>query len=130
MTRARSETTLAWLTLVASVLHFVGETYYTARFGQPVLSLLPDYIANTLMLLGGWRSLSARPGSGAGVLAAAWGFALCLAYMTTFGRVQLMLDGVAPWRGEPTVVLTILSVAFAAAAAIFLWAFWLVWRRT
>ena len=65
MTRAKSETALAWLTLASAVVHFLGETYYTVKFGQPVLSLLPDYFSNTLMLLGSWRSLNARPGTGA-----------------------------------------------------------------
>lgn len=130
MTRARSETALAWLTVVAAVLHFSGETYYTVRFGQPVLSLLPDYMCNALMLLGAWRSLQSRPASGAGALVAAWGFALCLAYLATFGRVQRLLDGAAPWRGEPTVVLTILVIAFALAACIFAWAYALTWRKS
>lgn len=128
MTRAKSETALAWLTLASAVVHFSGETYYTVKFGQPVLSLLPDYFSNTLMLLGSWRSLNARPGTGAGALAAAWGFAFCLAYVATFGRVQRMLDGAAPWRGEPTIVLTVLLVAFAVAAAIFAWSLWLAYR--
>lgn len=130
MSRAASETALAWLTLVAAILHFSGETYYALTIGEPLTSLLSDYISNALMLLAAWRSLSIRPRSAAGLLSAAWGFALCLAYGTTFGRLELLWSGQAPIHGEPSVVVSILLVAFALAAAIFVWALALAWRQT
>jgi hypothetical protein len=119
--RPRGETTLAWLTALTSVAHFSGESYYHLRWGQPLPALFADYIANALMLIGAWRSLKVRPGSGAGMLAAAWGFAFCLSYRAVFERLEILdTNGRLP-NGEPGFVIAILYGLLVLAGAIFLW---------
>ena len=70
--------TFATFTIVIALIHFVLETLYTIKFGQTWAGLLPDYIAVTLMCVGGLVVL--KNIKAAGVLCGAWGFAFCLHY--------------------------------------------------
>ena len=130
MTRHRSETALAWLTLVSALVHFSLETYYHVMWGQPLQALLVDYICNALMLLGGWRSLTVRPGSAAGLLAAAWAFALGFGWRSVFGRLELQATGAAPVNNEPSAVLPILMVALSIVVVVLLWSLALAWMQS
>ena len=128
MERHRSETALALLTLTSAVIHFSLETWYHVVWSQPILMLLVDYIANVLMLLGAVLSLRNRDASAAGVLAAAWSFTLCLAWIAGFGRLDLAIAGEAAVNGEAGFVMPILVGSVAIVAVIFVWALWLAAR--
>ena len=41
------------LTFCTAAIHFILESLYTITFGQPVLSLLSDLIADALAVIGG-----------------------------------------------------------------------------
>jgi hypothetical protein len=130
MTRHKSETALAILTLVSAVVHFSLETYYHVMWGQPLQALLVDYICNALMLLGGVRSLAVRPGSAAGLLAAGWAFALGFGWRSAFGRLERLDAGVVAANGEPSMVLPILIGALSVVVFALLWSLVLAWRQT
>lgn len=130
MTRHRSETALACITLFAAALHFTLETWYHLTWGQPLQALLVDYICNALMLLGGVRSLVVRPGSAAGLLATGWGYALGFGWRSLFGRIERLESGAAA-NGEPTAaIVVILLVALSVVAVMLLWALALAWRQS
>ncbi|MEP9360487.1 hypothetical protein [Sphingomonas sp. KR3-1] len=129
--RARSETALAVLTLVAAATHFTLETWYHLTWGQPLQALLVDYVCNALMLLGGFRSLSVRPGSAAGLLAAGWAYALGFGWRSVFGRIDLLQSGVRATNGEPTgAIVIVLLAALGIVAVMLLWALTLAWQQS
>lgn len=128
--RHGSETTLAWLTLVASATHFVLETWYHLTWGQPLQALLVDYLCNVLMLSAGWRSLRVRPASAAGLLAAGWAFALGFGWRSVFGRMERLDTGQAAANGEAGFVLPILVASLAVVAVALVWSLWLAWRQS
>lgn len=130
MTRHRSETALAWLTLASAGIHFSLETYYHVVWGQPLQALLIDYICNALMLLGGWRSLAVRPNSAAGLLAAGWAFALGFGWRSLFGRLEMQAVGAAPVNNEPSMVLSIIVVALSIVIVVLLWSLALAWMQS
>lgn len=128
--RPPGETTLAWLTALTAVVHFSGESYFHLHWAQPLPALLVDYIANALMLIGAWGSLKAGRGSGAGMLAAAWGFAFCLSYRAVFERLEVLdANGSLP-NGEPGFVISLLYGLLLLAGAIFLWSLRLAWLQS
>jgi hypothetical protein len=127
--RHRSETALAWLTLISTATHFVLETWYHLVWGQPLQALLVDYICVTLMVSGGIASLKARPRSAAGLLAAGWAFALGFGWRSVFGRLQLREAGQAAANGEAGWVVFIILGALAVVAIVLIWALWLAWRQ-
>ncbi len=129
--RHRSETALAVLTLFAAAIHFTLETWYHLTWGQPLQALLVDYICNALMLFGGFASLTARPGSAAGLLAAGWAYALGFGWRSVFGRLAQIESGAAAANGEPTgKIVMVLSTALAIVALMLLWALALAWRQS
>jgi hypothetical protein len=130
MERHASETAFAWFTLVATTTHFVLETWYHFVWGQPLQALIVDYICVALMVLGGWRSLSARPSSAAGLLAAGWAFALGFGWRSAFGRVTLLDEGKGPANGEASFVLPIIAVSLVIVCAGLGWALRLAWRQS
>ena len=69
-----------------AVVHFVGETYYHFSYGQSVPGLMLDYIAVSLLLLGG--VVGARRG---------WGGRLV---RRVGSRVLSDLSGSVLWRME------------------------------
>ena len=131
MTRHRSETALAVLTLFAAAIHFTLETWYHLTWGQPLQALLVDYICSALMLLGGFRSLTVRPGSAAGLLAAGWAYALGFGWRSAFGRIEAVSHGARAANGEPTgAIIVVLLVALGVVLVVLLWALALAWRQS
>ena len=129
--RHRSETTLAVITLLAAATHFILETWYHLIWGQPLQALIVDYICNALMLLGGIRSLAARPGSAAGLLAAGWAYALGFGWRSVFGRLAMLESGVPPSNGEPTAqVVAALIGALTIVGVVLVWSLVLAWRQS
>jgi hypothetical protein len=128
--RHRSETPLAFLTLSLAVLHFTLETWYHLTWGQPLQALIVDYISVALMVSGALGSLRLRPASAAGLLAAAWAYALGFAWRSVFGRIELLEAGKRSANDEAGFVLPVLVTALIVVAFIFLWALWLTWRQT
>jgi hypothetical protein len=108
------ETGLAWFSLLGAFVHFVLETLYHVAYGQFLPFLLVDYIAVGLLLYAGVLSLKVRPASAAGLLAGAWGFAACLAYVACFVFLEQYLQGQGP-----LFMVVILAVALAAAFVAF-----------
>lgn len=90
MDRAILERRLALFSIVAAILHFIGETWVHLAMGQFLPMLIVDYIAIGLLLFGGTRSLQTR--QGAGLLCGAWGFTFCLNYRALFWRVGVLLE--------------------------------------
>jgi hypothetical protein len=128
--RHLSETPLAWITLGATAIHFTLESWYHLVWGQPLQALLVDYICVALMVLGGVRSLRVKPASAAGLLAAAWAFALGFGWRSIFGRLALLETGKPTANGEAGFVLPILMGSLALVALCLGWALWLAWRQT
>lgn len=129
--RHRSETALAVITLFAAATHFTLETWYHLIWGQPLQALLVDYICNALILLGGFASLTARPGSAAGLLAAGWAYALGFGWRSVFGRLEAMSHGIRAPNGEPTgAIVVALIAALSLVAAMLLWGLALAWRQS
>ncbi|MDP2123771.1 MAG: hypothetical protein Q8J92_05260 [Parvibaculum sp.] len=75
-------------------------------------------------------SLRVRPGSAAGLLAAAWAFALGFGWRSVFGRLELREAGERAANNEPDYVLPIIAGSLAVVAAVLLWALWLAWRQS
>lgn len=121
MNRPQVERRLALFSIVAAIVHFVGETWVHFAFGQFLPMLIVDYIAISLLLFGGIRSL--QTGRAAGLLCGAWGFTFCLNYRALFWRVERLLEG----GGTPVletmtqvlaVLLVISMVAFLISLAL------------
>ena len=108
------ETGLAWFSLVGAFVHFVLETLYHVTFGQFLPLLIVDYIAVGLLVYAGALSLIVRPTSASGLLAGAWGFAACLAYVACFVFLERYLQGQGP-----LFMVVVLGVAVVAAFAAF-----------
>lgn len=112
------ERRLAKFSIAAALLHFAGETYVHLLFGQFLPMLIVDYIAVSLLLYAGFRSL--QSGHAPGLLCGAWGFAFCLSYRTLFWRVEVLLQGGgdAPMRIQAWILagaLVISVIAFAVS---------------
>jgi hypothetical protein len=108
------ETGLARLSLVGAFVHFALETLYHVTFGQFLPLLLVDYIAVGLLVYAGVLSLRVRPSSASGLLAGAWGFAACLAYIACFVFLQQYLQGQGP-----LFMVVVLGLALVAAFVAF-----------
>ncbi len=109
MNRPKLERGLAWFSIVAALPHFTGETWIHLRFGQFLPMLIVDYIAISLLLFGGIRSL--QTGAAPGLLCGAWGFTFCLNYRALFWRVEVLLkEGGTPVLETMTQVLGVLLV--------------------
>ncbi len=114
MKHRKLETGLAWFSLAGAFVHFVLETLYHVAFGQFLPLLIVDYIAVGLLVYAGVLSLSVRPSSASGLLAGAWGFAACLAYVAGFVFLQRYLQGQGP-----LFMVVVLGVALTAAFVAF-----------
>ncbi|WP_163574561.1 hypothetical protein, partial [Klebsiella pneumoniae] len=75
------------------------------------------YICNALMLLGGFASLTARPGSAAGLLAAGWAYALGFGWRSVFGRLEAMSYDIRAPNGEPTGAIVVALIAALSLVA-------------
>lgn len=85
------ERKIAIASIVLAIIHFIVETIWHFRVGQFLPMLIVDYIAISLLIFAGLRSL--QTGQGAGLLCGAWGFTFCLNYRTLFWRVEEFLQG-------------------------------------
>ena len=105
-TRRLFQKRFALMTLFLAFLHLVMELGYTFKVGQHFLGLLPDLLADGLLI---WGSLSLiRNQRAAGLICGAWGFTLCLHYRTWAWRFEDYLMG--------TINETQLSVMYLLAA--------------
>ena len=85
------ERKIAITSIVLATIHFFVETIWHFRVGQFLPMLIVDYIAISLLIYAGWRSI--QTGQGAGLLCGAWGFTFCLNYRSLFWRVGEFLQG-------------------------------------
>ena len=85
------EKLIAIASIVLAIMHFIIETIWHFKVGQFLPMLIVDYIAISLLLYAGWRSI--QTGQGAGLLCGAWGFTFCLNYRSLFWRVDEFLQG-------------------------------------
>ena len=77
--------------IILAAIHFVLEGFYTIRFGQHFLGLLPDLVADALLFWGSFLVL--RDQRATGILCGAWGFTLCLHYRAFACRLEEFLAG-------------------------------------
>ncbi len=127
--RHRSETPLAWLTLVLTTIHFVLETWFHFLWGQPLQALIVDYISNALMLFAGITSLRIGHRSAAGLLAAAWTFNLGFGWRSVFGRLEVLERGETMANSEASFVLPLIMGSLVLVAIMMAWALWLAFRQ-
>ena len=128
--RHKSETPLAILTLALTLLHFVLETMYHFKYGQPLQALIVDYIWNALAIFAAIVSLRIRPKSAAGLLAASWAFALGFGWRSVFGRLALTDTERAAGNGEPLYITYVLIGALCLVAVFLIWSLWLAYRQS
>ena len=74
-----------------TAIHFILESLYTIQFGQSFLGLLPDLIADALLVTGGVLVL--KNSNAIGILCGAWGFTFCLHYRSWAWRFESVQDG-------------------------------------
>ncbi len=127
--RHRSETWLACLTLVATSVHFILETWYHVVWGQPLQALIVDYISVALMVFAGVTSLHIRPRSAAGLLAAAWTYNLGFGWRSVFGRLEILESGGLAPNGEATFVLPLVAGSLVLVLIVMIWALALAFRQ-
>jgi hypothetical protein len=89
-------------TFCIAAIHFLLEYLYTVQFGQSFLGLLPDLIADALLVTGGVLVL--KNTKAIGVLCGAWGFTVCLHYRAWAWRFELLEDGSASSVDELTMI--------------------------
>ena len=89
-------------TFCVTAIHFILETLYTIQFGQSFLGLLPDLIADTLLVIGGILVL--KNSKAIGVLCGAWGFTFCLHYRSWAWRFESVQEGSATSVDEITMI--------------------------
>lgn len=65
-------------TFLMAAIHFILESLYTVQLEQSLLGVLPDLIADALLVTGGVLVL--KNSEAIGILCGAWGFTLCLHY--------------------------------------------------
>ena len=85
-----------------TAIHFILESLYTIQFGQSFLGLLPDLIADALLVIGGILVL--KNPKAIGVLCGAWGFTFCLHYRSWAWRFESVQDGSATSVDEITMI--------------------------
>ena len=91
-TRRLFQKRFALMTFFLAFLHIVMELGYTFKLGQHFLSLLPDLLADGLLI---WGSLFLiRNPRAAGIICGAWGFTLCLHYRSWAWRFEDYLMGI------------------------------------
>ena len=80
-------------TFCVTAIHFILESLYTIQFGQSFLGLLPDLIADALLVTGGVLVL--KNPKAIGILCGAWGFTFCLHYRSWAWRFESEQEGSA-----------------------------------
>ena len=89
-------------TFSVAASHFILEGLYTIQFGQSFLGLLPDLIADVLLVTGGVLVL--KSSKAMGILCGAWGFTFCLHYRSWAWRFESVQDGSATSVDEITMI--------------------------
>ncbi len=112
------EREFAICSIVFAVLHFVGETVWHFKFGQFLPMLIVDYIAVSLLVYGGIKTIGTE--KYVGLLCGAWGFEFCLNYRTLFGRIDKLMSGIG--HGNPAIDTTayVLAVLLIGSVIMFL----------
>ena len=77
--------------LSLAFVHFSLEMMYTAAFGQSFFGLLPDVVADALLVFGSYLLL--KDDRLTGVICGAWGFTLCLHYRAWAWRYEASATG-------------------------------------
>ena len=77
--------------LSLAFVHFSLEITYTVAFGQSFLGLLPDLVADALLVFGSYLLL--KDDRLTGVICGAWGFTLCLHYRAWAWRYEASANG-------------------------------------
>ena len=78
-------------TLSLAFVHFSLEMTYTVSLGQSFLGLLPDLLADALLIFGSYLLL--KDDRLTGVICGAWGFTLCLHYRAWAWRYEASANG-------------------------------------
>ena len=105
------ETKIAITSIFFAVLHFVAETLWHFKFGQPLSMLIVDYIGVSLLLYGGFQTLKSH--KAVGLLCGAWGFEFCLNYRALFNRIENLRLGIGhenPAIGTTAYVLALVLI--------------------
>lgn len=92
------ERKIAIFSIFLAISHFLVETIWHFKVGQFLPMLIVDYIAISLLIYAGWRSI--QTGQGSGLLCGAWGFTFCLNYRSLFWRVNEFIQGNEKVAGE------------------------------
>ena len=119
------ERKIAIVSIGTALLHGLGETWWHFQFGQFLPMLIVDYIAVSLLLFAGIRSL--QTGLASGLLCGVWGFEFCLNYRTLFWRVEVWLTGEA--TAEMEAVIYVLGTTFFFSLAMSFATLYLCTRR-
>jgi hypothetical protein len=80
--------------------------------------LIVDYIAVSLLLYGGYKSL--QTGDAAGLLCGAWGFEFCLNYRAFFWRVDRTISGTSEGSAAIETTAYVLGCLLVVSLAMFL----------
>ena len=80
----------AWISIITSIFHAIGESYFIYKFGQPFLQTLVDLIAVSLLFWGG--TIALKNNNSLGVLCGAWGFTFCLNYRAWVWRYYAKIE--------------------------------------
>ena len=102
------------LTIVIAVIHLTLETAFTLKFGQTFTGYLPDLIAVTLLLVGGY--LTIKNSNAVGILCGAWGFACCLHYRAWAWRFHDVIEGTSTELVETTMIVLAVTMPISIIA--------------
>ena len=122
------ERKVAIVSIFLAVLHFLGETLWHVKFGQPLSMLIVDYIGVSLLLYGGFLTL--RSDQAIGLLCGAWGFEFCLNYRALFNRVEKLQLGIGHENHAIGTTAYVLAAVLIISASMFLITMYLVNKNT
>ena len=107
---------LAISSLLLAAIHFILEMTYTLVLGQSFLGLLPDLVADALLVFGSYLLL--KNNQSTGVICGAWGFTLCLNYRACAWRYEASMT--AAIDGVEANVMLVLASSMVISLAFFL----------
>ena len=81
----------AWISIITSIFHTLGEGYFVYKFNQPFFQTLVDIIAVCLLFFGG--KIALKKNYSLGLLCGAWGFTFCLNYRAWVWRFYAKIEG-------------------------------------
>ena len=112
------ENKVAITSIFFAVLHFVAETLWHFKFGQPLSMLIVDYIGVSLLLFGSFQTLKSY--KAIGLLAGAWGFEFCLNYRALFNRIEKLQLGIGHENHAIGTTAYVLAAVLILSASMFL----------